>query len=206
MPLASLLLATVLATQAPVKLAHTYVVDQSVTYSFDLNIHDEMSFVGDITFKTLDSKGNHQVSAPDIKVKMGGNEEKRDYKSDKVLLDSHGLAGSYEFNDTDIPFIVSTLCGYLPNKEVTKDAKFTFEDKFENYSLKGTGTLLELAEKDSKQTATIDYEIHVSPSAESEGILRIKSTFDVATGQLISCKGKVEIEGQESNVTVKRKA
>lgn len=207
MALASLLLATVLVAQPPVKLSHSYVKDQKVTYALSLNIADQgLEISGDLTFTTKDDKGNHEAKSPGVAIKKDGAEvSKSELTVDKLPLDSKGLAPNYEFNDTGIAIIIANICGYLPDKEIAEGGSFDVNEKKENYTIQGNGKLLSIEEKDGKKLAKIELKLDVAPTSENPGHLVVESVFDVATGQLVSSKGTVDIDNGKVDIKIERK-
>lgn len=207
MALASLLLATVLFAQSPVKLTHTYVKDQKVTYTLSLKDDSQgIEVAGDVTFTATDEKGAHAVSSPSMKVSKDGNElATTDLSSDKIVLDAKGIAANYEFNERGIGLIIPTICGFLPDKEVEPKALFDIKEKRDNYTLEGNGKLLEITEKDGTKLATIEYTLEVKPGDEQPAILKVKSVIDMKTGQLVSSSGTIDIENRTNQISVKRK-
>lgn len=207
MALASLLLTTVLLAQQPVKLSHTYVKDQKVTYALTLNIPDQgLEISSDLTFTTKDDKGTHEAKSPAVVIKKDGAEvASNELTIDKLALDPKGLAPTYEFNDTGIAIIIANMCAYMPDKEVAEGATFAVSEKKENYTVEGNGKLLSIEEKDGKKLATVELTLDVAPTSEKPGHLVVKSVFDLATGQLVSSKGTVDIENGKVEITIKRK-
>lgn len=207
MALASLLLATVLVAQQPVKLSHTYVKDQKVTYALTITDSNQgLEITSDLTFTTKDDKGTHEAKSPAVVIKKDGAEvASNELTVEKLTLDSKGLAPTYEFNDTGIAIIIANLCAYMPDKEVAEGATFDVNEKKENYTVQGNGKLLSIGEKDGKKLATVELKLDVAPTSENPGHLVVKSVFDIATGQLVSSKGTVEIDSGKIEVSITRK-
>lgn len=206
MALTSLLIATLLSVQ-PVKLTHTYVKDTKTTYAIEVKVEEaSMVISGDVTFTVLDAEGNHSISCPKFNMSGGGGEETREIKIDKLKYDAKGLASRYTFDEQGVIVILPSVMGYLPDAAVEKDKPFEIKETRESFTLTGTGKLIDIAEKDGKKEVTIEYKVSVVPSeGQSAGELTYKSTFDVATGQLITASGKAEIGGGTSEISVKRK-
>lgn len=195
MALVSLLLATALMGQAPVKLAHTYVKDQKTVYAMELKFPEGMGQItADIIFVTLDTDGNHSISVPKLTMAAGGEETTKTYESAKTKFDDKGLTEELEFDETGVAVILPSVMSYLPAASIEKDKEFEVKEKREKYTLEGKGKLIELAEKDGKQLVTIEYKLTLQPSGKDEpGVLTFTSIFEVATGQLVSSKGTAEI-------------
>jgi hypothetical protein len=210
MALLSVLLATALLGQgpAPTKLAHTYVKDQKSVYALEVKLPDEVGQItAEITFVDLDTEGNRSISAPKIILSANGGETTNNLESPKTKFDERGLTNNLEFNDTGIAVIIPSILSYLPATSVEKDKEFQIKEKRENYTLDGTGKLIDLTEKDGKQLATIEYKLSLKPTEEAEpGVFAFKSVFEIATGQLVSSQGTVEIgPGQSMPIIIKRK-
>jgi len=207
MALVSLLLATTLIAAEPVKLTHTYVKDTKSAYALELKLEGADGRIsGDVTFTALDSSGSHSMSCPSMKMAMFGSEQSIDASLDKLTLDSKGLAKSLTFDERGIAVIIPTIFGFLPDAAVEVGKSFDIKEKRDDYSLSGSGKLLEVIEKDGVKTAVIEYKMSVEPASEAEpGTFAFTSTFDVATGQLISSKGKVDVGANKTEVTLKKK-
>lgn len=207
MALTTLLIATLLAAQSPAKLAHTYAKDTKATYSIEVKVPDGDGVItSDVTFTSLDAEGNHKVSAPKVSVSMGGSEQTAELNIEKIKFDANGLVEQLEFSETGVALILPTVLSYLPNSSVEKNKSFEVKEKRESYTLEGSGKVIEYKEKEGKSQVVIEYKISLTPGGAEPGQLTFKSTFDVATGQLLLSEGTVEIGSQSpAPFTVKKK-
>lgn len=208
MSLATLLL-VVVAAQSPLKLSHTYVVDESSTFALEAKMAEfSMEITGDVVFKVLDADGNHTVSCSNGLVKGGGQETPAEFKIDKLKIDKHGLAEKLHFGGMENMVVFPTIMGYLPAAELEKDKAFEIKEKRSNYTMEGTGKLLAVSENEGKQLAKIEYKVTVTPvgqEANDPRELTFTSTFDAKTSKLLSSDGKAVIGGRTAELKVKRK-
>lgn len=205
MALLSLLLP--LFWQDSVKLTHTYTKGHEVTYTVSVALtRDKVEMSGDVTFRTLDDAGTHRVSAPDITVTERNDKEKASFTIPKLVLDEKGLGGRFTYTERRMPFIVAMVGSYLPNDAIKAGEKFDVSGRYQSFFVLGSGKLMEIGAKNGKQLATIQYEIQLNPNGGEPGVLSVKSVFEVATGELVSSEGKLDIEGATGAVSVKRKA
>lgn len=214
----SVIAATAVLAVAPapvenVKLTRKYAADESHTFALNSQMTGngaEVTIDAEIVFKVqrLNEKGAQlSMSAPKFKMVMDG-EDTGQTGPDALLSDfnSEGIPEVMSTQDYAWIYILAASAGFAPKGEVAVGKPFQVEwdSKDKSSSVKGTGKLTELLEKDGKKVAKIEYELEVSPNDPTPGKVRCVTYLEQGTAAPISCEGTVEVEGGMIKFNVKR--
>lgn len=186
---------------ASVKLAHVFTTGHESRYEVSVSLtRDRVDMAGQVLLKALDDKGLHNAQVSNLEIVERGHKETESFSVPKLQLDDMGLGGNFDYEEEKLPLVVALVAGYLPGASIEKGSKFEVSDRLQTFFVIGSGKLIDA---DAKK-ATIQYEINLNPNGGEPGVLSVASVFDLATGDLISAKGKLDIEGASGPVSIKR--
>lgn len=196
----ALALVVLSAAAGPVNLSRTFTEGASRTYEISATDKSNGARLdGKLTLKALaatkDGKTSIQLSG--AASMTGPNGQSQDQNLDlKSIMDAQGMPAELSVEGGDVVATMLCLASYLPAKEVEVGKDFPVEWKSGDRELTGVGTLKAVEDKDGLKIAVIAYKTTFKPGDETPGTLKLESRFDLSTGALLSCEGKVEVEGQ----------
>lgn len=200
------LLPTALAAE-PIDLKHTFVADQTRTYTMKANaaLGQEIVVTGEIALKLGELKepgAKAELSMPDFGIMIDGSDAGGMVGTPEALsteLDKFGMPAELRTQNAEFLFVLFAVANYLPSESIEVGGEFKVDWKTADKSLTvtGKGELVELTEKDGRQVAKLRKRLNVSPDPESPGDLDMACEVWADTGELISANGSITIESGE---------
>lgn len=197
------------AAQTAVTLDRTYKAGDVDKYTIDAKVTGQGqsgSASGEITFKTLevqkDGLGLVEMSAANLKMVMGGNEQNAQPEAIKVKFSKNSLPATLDTNGEKWVYALVSFSGYAPGgTQVGKEFKIEWKSSDGAMTVTGTGSVSEIATVAGAKVAVVKTKLKVVPGEDSPGELEITAKLALDTGKLISAEGKLNIANDDMAAT-----
>ncbi len=207
----ALTLVVLMAGADPIDLSRTLEEGSTRTYTVSaLDKERGASLEGKLTIKALSATkaGKTSIQVTGRSSMTGPNGDTQEDEFDvKTSVDLRGMPEELSVESNQVVATLLCLAGYVPGKPVDIGKEFDIDWKSGEKSLTGKGTLTLIEEKDGVKIATVKQKSTFKPGDDAPGELELVSLIEAKTGVLISCSGKVVIEGQatlEVNIKANR--
>lgn len=198
----------------PVRLAHTFAVDQADSYwfkakvegSMDIEVSSELNVK--ITAVLDDGTADAEIAMTKMELMINGSPMDSSLEPLKTKLDKFGMPLESDTSEAGVLYALFGACNYLPGSEVEigKDFPIDWANKDSSATLKGSGQLTELKEKDGKQIAVVKLTGELqTPNGGSPSNLTSTCEFWLDSGQMVKAEGRLAIEAGDVSFSINPK-